>query len=105
MNTLRESMEQYVQLRRNLGAKLRGVDSSLRSFVAFAERQNASFITTDLALRWAQRHTDFSCSVASCGNAKDYRTAAKRLNLIPDKSNSAVPVHPLVTPFSIDICD
>ena len=54
MSKLRESLKQYFELRRNLGSKLRGVDSALRNFVAFAERENASYITTDLALRWAQ---------------------------------------------------
>src|SRR4029077_11092651 len=33
---------------------LRSVASALRSFIAFAERENVSYITTDLALRWAQ---------------------------------------------------
>jgi len=55
MSKLREACKEYLQLRRNLGCKLRGVDSVLRSFVDFAERENASFITTDLALRWAQQ--------------------------------------------------
>ena len=54
MKKLGESLEQYIRLRRNLGAKLRGVDSTLRSFVAFAEREHAPYITSDLAVRWAR---------------------------------------------------
>lgn len=54
MSQLHQRLEQYIQLRRKLGAKLRGVDSTLRSFVVFAEREGASYITTDLALRWAK---------------------------------------------------
>jgi integrase/recombinase XerD len=55
MSKLREACREYLQLRRNLGCKLRGADSVLRSFVDFAECENASSITTDLALRWAQQ--------------------------------------------------
>ncbi|MBI4322004.1 MAG: tyrosine-type recombinase/integrase [Chloroflexi bacterium] len=55
MNQLRETSERYLQLRRQLGYKLRGVARLLRSFVAFAEREGADHITTDLALRWAQQ--------------------------------------------------
>jgi integrase/recombinase XerD len=54
MNKLRDAFQEYLQLRRSLGFKLRAVAFALRSFVAFAERENASYITTDLALRWAQ---------------------------------------------------
>jgi integrase len=55
MNQLRETSERYLQLRRELGYKLRGVACLIRSFVAFAEREGAAHITTDLALRWAQQ--------------------------------------------------
>jgi integrase len=54
MSKLRDALTQYIGLRRNLGSKLRGVDSALRNFVTFAERENASYITADLALRWAK---------------------------------------------------
>lgn len=54
MSKLRDASKEYLQLRRKLGYKLRGVDNSLRSFVEFAERENASRITMDLALRWAR---------------------------------------------------
>lgn len=55
LNTLRESAEQYLQLRRALGFKLCGVARRLQRFVTFAEREGADHITTDLALRWAQQ--------------------------------------------------
>ena len=55
MSELREAMEQYLDLRRKLGSQLRGADGVLRSFLAFAESQEASYITTDLALRWARQ--------------------------------------------------
>src|SRR3954467_8142947 len=55
MSTLRQASEQYRQRRRNLGCKLSGVGCLLEDFVAFAEREGASHVTTDLALRWAQQ--------------------------------------------------
>ena len=38
MSKLHQDLKQYVELRRNLGAKLSGVDSMLGNFVDFAER-------------------------------------------------------------------
>jgi integrase len=55
MSKLREAAEEYLLLRRQLGYKLRGVAGLLHSFVAFAEREGTSYITTDLARRWAQQ--------------------------------------------------
>ena len=55
MNALAAAWKKYLQLRRNLGSELQGVDSTLRDFVAFAKREGSSRITTDLALRWAQK--------------------------------------------------
>jgi len=55
MSTLREACERYLRLRRQLGYQLRGVDYLLRSFVTFAEEENAAHISTDLALRWAKQ--------------------------------------------------
>src|SRR3954451_5331089 len=55
MSQLREAAEQYLQLRRNLGCQLRETGRLLQNFLAFAEREGASHVTTDLALRWAQQ--------------------------------------------------
>ena len=55
MSTLREDSEQYLRLRRELGYKLREPAGLLRHFVAFAEREGADHVSTDLALRWAQQ--------------------------------------------------
>lgn len=54
MSKLRDAAKEYLQLRRNLGCKLRCTGSALRDFVDFAERAKATYITTQLALRWAQ---------------------------------------------------
>jgi len=53
MSTLTTRLEEYLRLRRQLGFKLRVPGILLPSFVRFARRRGASFITTKLALEWA----------------------------------------------------
>jgi integrase len=53
MISLRDAIEQYLTLRRDLGFKLTGTHYLLRQFACFMEDQTASFVTTDLALQWA----------------------------------------------------
>src|SRR4030067_3401016 len=48
MSELREAMEQYLDLLRKLGSKRCGADGVLRSFLAFAKSEEASYITMDL---------------------------------------------------------
>ncbi len=55
MNTLREAVQEYLNLRRSLGFKLREDGLRLLDFVAFMERRKASYITHELALAWAQK--------------------------------------------------
>lgn len=50
---LREALEEYLKVRRMFGFKLRIPGSLLRKFVTYAEREAASFITRELAVRWA----------------------------------------------------
>ena len=71
LSNLREAMQQYLALRRSLGFQLLKVDSTLRSFVAFAEIEAVSHITVDLALRWVKLST-----------AKESATLADRLNIV-----------------------
>jgi hypothetical protein len=47
MSELREAVEQYLQLRSELGYKMHRVTRMLRSFVAFAEQEGAADITTN----------------------------------------------------------
>lgn len=54
MSALRESLEEYLAIRQSLGFKLTNVANHLHKFVDYAEAENASYITTELALRWAQ---------------------------------------------------
>jgi integrase/recombinase XerD len=53
MNSLREGVKDYLALRRTLGFKLRDEGTCLMQFAVFAEQQGGSFVTADLALRWA----------------------------------------------------
>src|SRR3972149_2970917 len=53
MSTIRDSLIQYVTVRRALGAKFFEPALALDHFVDLLEREGTEFITTDLALRWA----------------------------------------------------
>ena len=94
MSELREAMEQYLSLRRSLGFELIKVESTLRSFVAFSEREAFYHITTDLALRWVNLSTAKEPSTLAAGlnvvrrfaiwrSAADGRTQVPPKNLLP----------------------
>ena len=53
MNDLQFLLDEYLATRRALGAKLVHSGRLLRSFVAFSEQHEATFIMTQHALRWA----------------------------------------------------
>lgn len=55
MNTFREAVQDYLDLRRGLGFKLQEAAKALTDFVAFLEQHRADYITQALALAWAQR--------------------------------------------------
>ena len=56
MNTLREALQDYLVVRRDLGGfKLREAGKGLLNFVSFMEQQCAAYITYALALDWAQQ--------------------------------------------------
>jgi integrase/recombinase XerD len=55
MNTLRQAVQEYLSMRRNLGFGLRKVGHGLLDFVTFMEQHRASYITQTLALDWAQQ--------------------------------------------------
>lgn len=57
MNSLEQALKNYLRIRRSLGFLLREPASCLRNFVAFLQAQRASYITTELALRWATQPT------------------------------------------------
>jgi integrase/recombinase XerD len=58
MNGLRKSLEEYLRIRRKLGFRLQEPGKLLHDFVVFIEKEGESFITTELALRWATQAID-----------------------------------------------
>jgi site-specific recombinase XerD len=58
MNAIRDSLAQYVALRRALGTKLREPARTLGQFLEFLECEGSEFITSELALRWAMGPKD-----------------------------------------------
>jgi integrase/recombinase XerD len=57
MSQLKQALKDYLCIRPSLGFRLRLPGSLLRSFVAFLKASGASYITTELALRWATQPT------------------------------------------------
>ena len=55
MSKLGEALKDYLAVRRSVGFQLRASETTLAQFVRFLEQEGACFITTDLALRWAQQ--------------------------------------------------
>jgi integrase/recombinase XerD len=53
MSALRQSLEDYLSLRRGAGYKLEDAARILASFVTFAENAGADAVTAELALSWA----------------------------------------------------
>jgi len=58
MSELHTALQEYLTIRRQLGFKLQDEGSSLPKFVHFLQKEEASFITRDLALRWAMQPED-----------------------------------------------
>jgi integrase/recombinase XerD len=65
MSELRLALEVYLTIRRALGFNLISAGGLLHSFVLFAENEGASFISTQLVLRWA---TQPKCQPAQWAN-------------------------------------
>jgi len=58
MNTLRQAVQDYLDLRRSLGFKLKEAGNALPDFVAFMEQHRAPYVTQALALAWARQPSD-----------------------------------------------
>jgi len=57
VKSLKQTLKDYLCIRRSLGFKLREPGSLLRNFVAFLQAEDAPYITRELALRWATQPT------------------------------------------------
>jgi len=55
MNTLMTELDNYLSFRRGLGFKLKSHASALRDFVRFLGDQKAEYISSQLAVDWAQQ--------------------------------------------------
>ena len=90
MSELRKSLRSYLALRRALGFNLKSQGRLLDRFVDFADEQGASFITRDLALRWAMASPHGQ--PAQCGRRlhvvrmfAEYRAAADPRTEVPPR--------------------
>lgn len=102
MNTLREAVQEYLALRRNLGFKLREAGKALVDFVTYMEQHQAPYITQALALAWAQqpenvqpahwaRRLGFVRVFARYRSASDPRTQIPAQGLLPFQPKRAQP--------------
>jgi len=57
MSKLQSALNEYLAIRRALGYKLSSTGVLLQQFVEFAEQSGGSYITTELALKWATQPT------------------------------------------------
>jgi integrase/recombinase XerD len=55
MSSLSKSLRDYLRVRRGLGFKLQEDGNALADFVRFLDRYGATYITTEIAVRWAMQ--------------------------------------------------
>lgn len=102
MNTLREALHDYLELRRGLGFKLHDAGLQLPRFVSFMEQRQAEHITARLALEWAQqsatvlpsewaRRLSFVRGFARYRSATDPATEIAPAGLLPHRARRARP--------------
>jgi len=102
VNTLREAVEDYLAMRRSLGFKLYDAGKGLLNFVSFLEQQAASYVTTSLALKWAQqpssaqpaewaRRLSYVRGFSRHRSATDSRTEIPPWGLLPHQPKRARP--------------
>jgi integrase/recombinase XerD len=102
MKTLREALQNYLALRRDLGFKMRDAGKVLLRFVTFMEEREALHITTRLSLEWVQqaktvqpaewaRQLCFIRGFARYRSATDPLTEVASPELLPYRSTRARP--------------
>jgi integrase len=102
MNTLRQAVQDYLDLRRSLGFKLNEAGRALPDFVAFMERHRAPYVTQALAVAWARQPSHVQpaewarrlCYVrqfARHRSATDLRTEIPAPGLLPFQPKRARP--------------
>jgi len=94
MTTLRQAVDEYVRMRRDLGFKLREPGKALLDFVTFLKKHRSPYVTQAWALAWAQlpsqaqpahwaRRLSFVRSFARYRSATDPRTQIPAPGLLP----------------------
>jgi integrase/recombinase XerD len=85
---LRQTLEDYLALRRNLGFKLRSDGAYLENFVLFVEERRTTHITTRLALEWAMKTPGSQASkrLTIVREFAKYAAAFDRRTEVPAKS-------------------
>src|SRR4051794_35367936 len=58
MTSLRQTLSDYLEIRRRLGFELKADQPLLESFVEFIEQAGAERITSELAVKWAMLPQD-----------------------------------------------
>jgi integrase/recombinase XerD len=102
MNTLRQAVDEYLSMRRNLGFQLREAGKALLDFVTFMEQQHTPYITQALALAWAQQPANaqpahwakrlrFVRGLARYRSSTDPRTQIPLPGLLPFRPKRARP--------------
>jgi len=102
MSVLQNALDEYLNIRRSLGFKLRDEGITLPQFLRFLEKKGASFITTDLALQWATlpenvmpshwaRRLRMVRKFAEYHSAKDPRTEIPPQGLLPFRYRRRAP--------------
>ena len=102
MSALREAVKDYLAIRRALGYELERHGRLLPQFIEFLEAQEATVISTSLALAWATQPADASVrwwserlavvrGFARHVQASDPRTEVPTADLLPAKPQRAVP--------------
>lgn len=102
MNTLRQALHEYLELRRSLGFKMNDAGLQLPRFVHFMEQRQAEHISARLALEWARQSTTvqpaewarrlgFVRGFARYHSASDAATEIPAAGLLPHRSTRARP--------------
>jgi integrase len=102
MNTLHQAVQEYLTMRRGLGFKLTDAGKGLLDFAAFMRRRRSAYITSELALAWAQlpkeatpaywaRRLGFVRGFARYRSATDPQTQIPPPGLLPFQPRRARP--------------
>jgi len=88
MRSFSKALNEYLRLRRSLGYRLKEEGNTLADFIAFLNEQHATFVTTDLAVRWATKPKDvlpgrWTRRLAMVRRFAQYLSASDARNQVP----------------------